>query len=389
MPRTAATAAMRFVIYGLVAMSLYSGYRYYAAPTLRSADPSHTYGSLSTGAPLPDGRTPLSRRTVAVADLHGDLQHAINVLSMASVVSPTPDASGDTYTWVGGHDVLVSTGDIVDRGDDTIALYRLFISLREQAARAGGEVKNCLGNHEVMNALGDWRYVTPGDVESFGGVEARRHAMSDQGWIGRDWMEHYNVTHTIALLPPTHPALPANYSPPRMSFVHGGITPHYASLGTDHINTLGQSFLRKALSQPQPAWLPPNTTHDEQELWSEHGPLWYRGYASDPPALACPNAAAATSALRVNHLVMGHTPHFDGFVTRCNNSILLIDTGISKAYGGEQSALIIDLDLLPLPLPANSNPQAQKPWIEKRTLTALYRGRKPKILSATETKLWL
>ncbi len=38
----------------------------------------------------------------------------------------------------------------------------------------------------------------------------------------------------------------------------------------------------------------------------------------------------------------GHTPHLDGFVTRCDNKILLIDTGISRAYGGEQSALVID-----------------------------------------------
>ncbi|SJX63561.1 uncharacterized protein SRS1_14315 [Sporisorium reilianum f. sp. reilianum] len=378
----AATAAMRFVLYGLAAMSLYTGYRVYFSSPPSPALATHTTGSLGTLPTHADGRTPLSRRTVAVADLHGDLAHALNVLSMASVLS----VSGDKYTWVGGHDVLVSTGDIVDRGDDTIALYRLFITLREQAARAGGEVKNCLGNHEVMNALGDWRYVTAGDVKSFGGVEARRAAMSSTGWIGQDWLRNYNVTHTIPLLPPTHPALPAGYTPPRMSFVHGGITPHYATLGTHHINTLGHSFLAKALSQPTPtSWLPPNTTTDEQLLWSESGPLWYRGYASDPPATACPNAAQATQLLGVTQLVMGHTPHFDGFVTRCNNTVLLIDTGISRAYGGEQSALIVDFDLIPV----DGSTDGKSRWIEKQTLTALYKGRKPTVLSSTETTLWL
>ncbi|CBQ73722.1 conserved hypothetical protein [Sporisorium reilianum SRZ2] len=378
----AATAAMRFVLYGLAAMSLYTGYRvYFSSPPSPALD-THTSGSLGTLPTHADGRTPLSRRTVAVADLHGDLAHALNVLSMASVLS----VSGDKYTWVGGHDVLVSTGDIVDRGDDTIALYRLFMTLREQAARAGGEVKNCLGNHEVMNALGDWRYVTPGDVKSFGGVEARRAAMSSTGWIGQDWLRHYNVTHTIPLLPPSHPALPTGYTPPRMSFVHGGITPHYATLGTHHINTLGSSFLTKALSQPTPtSWLRPNTTTDEQLLWSENGPLWFRGYASDPPATACPNAAQATQLLGVTQLVMGHTPHFDGFVTRCNNTVLLIDTGISRAYGGEQSALVIDFDLIPV----DGSSDGKSRWIEKQTLTALYKGRKPTVLSSTETTLWL
>lgn len=77
-------------------------------------------------------------------------QHAHNVLRMASLIS----SSGH---WIGGHDVLVSTGDIVDRGDDTIELYRLFDRLRKEASEVGGEVRNLLGNHEIMNALGDWR----------------------------------------------------------------------------------------------------------------------------------------------------------------------------------------------------------------------------------------
>ena len=376
--------AMRFVVQGLVAATLYSGYHYFAyhpSPST-SLTSGHTTSSLTTGPPLPDGRTPLSRRTVAVADLHGDLQHALNVLSMASIVSTSSSSSSGSPTWIGGHDVLVSTGDIVDRGDDTIALYRLFISLREQAKQAGGEVKNCLGNHEFMNALGDWRYVTPGDVKSFGGIEARRQAMSSEGWIGRDWLEAYNVTHTVGLLPEHHPSLPKGYTPPRINFVHGGITPHYATLGVDHINTLGHSLLHKALSNTHHSYLPPNTTTDEQDLWSEHGPLWYRGYATDTPSLACQNAARTTHNLHVNHLVMGHTPHFDGFVSRCNNSILLIDTGISKAYGGQQSALIIDFHLDPIP----SDPKA---WLQSTTLTALYRGRRPKVLSSTQNTVRL
>jgi 3',5'-cyclic AMP phosphodiesterase CpdA len=53
--------------------------------------------------------------------------------------------------WIGKTTTLVQTGDIVDRGTDTIALYRLFDQLRTQAADAGGEVISLLGNHEVRN----------------------------------------------------------------------------------------------------------------------------------------------------------------------------------------------------------------------------------------------
>ena len=45
------------------------------------------------------------------------------------------------------------------RGDDTIALFTLMERLREQASAVGGTVLSHLGNHEWMNAIGDWRYI--------------------------------------------------------------------------------------------------------------------------------------------------------------------------------------------------------------------------------------
>ena len=261
---------------------------------------SASSGSLGAGVETADGRRSVSRRTVAVADLHGDFEHALNVLRMALLIS------GRDSSWVAGHDVLVSTGDIVDRGDDTIRLYRLFGALRSEAEAQGGAVHNLLGNHEMMNALGDWRYVTPGDVDSFGGPVARRKAMSDKGWIGQDWIQAFNVTASVPLVPVDHPHLPRGYRPPHVSFVHGGITPEYAKRGTDAINTIGKSLLTKALQAERPnGWLPDNTTEEEQHLWGQHGPLWYRGYATEPDDVACSLAEEATRALGVEHLVMG------------------------------------------------------------------------------------
>lgn len=102
---------------------------------------------------------------------------------MAGLISSTPSAS-----WVGKTDVLVQTGDIVDRGTDTIALYRMFQRLRGESTAVGGGVVSILGNHEIMNAIGDWRYVTKEDIETFGGSERRQEALSTDGWIGREWI---------------------------------------------------------------------------------------------------------------------------------------------------------------------------------------------------------
>lgn len=55
-----------------------------------------------------DIREPYIRRIVAVGDLHGDYGNALKVLQMAGVT----DIEGN---WMGGADLLVQTGDIIDR----------------------------------------------------------------------------------------------------------------------------------------------------------------------------------------------------------------------------------------------------------------------------------
>lgn len=87
----------------------------------------------------------------AIGDCHGDLKSTLRILKMAKIVNKQRN-------WIANNSILVQTGDIVDRGPDTIALYKLFQSLAEQAERAGGRVVSLLGNHEIMNMMGDLRY---------------------------------------------------------------------------------------------------------------------------------------------------------------------------------------------------------------------------------------
>ena len=151
-------------------------------------------------------------RVIAVGDLHGDLDNALQVLQMAEVV----DDNGD---WVAGDTVLVQTGDTTDRGPDSRAILDMLMRLETQAQAKGGQVISLLGNHEVMNLLGDWRYVDPGDLTQFGGADARRNALSKTGVYG-SWLR----TRAVAV------------SVQQTIFVHGGITPAHASLGLDAIN---------------------------------------------------------------------------------------------------------------------------------------------------------
>ena len=93
-------------------------------------------------------------RLVVVSDVHGDLGQFVTVLTQAGVID-------GARKWTGGTTVVVQTGDVPDRGPDSRKVMDLLMDLEKQARKAGGVVHALLGNHEVMNMVGDLRYVTP------------------------------------------------------------------------------------------------------------------------------------------------------------------------------------------------------------------------------------
>lgn len=100
------------------------------------------------GAVLP------ANRIIAVGDVHGDLDNLTAMLQRTGIV----DGSG---AWTGGAGILVQTGDLLDRGPEDKAVLELLMRLQQEAPTAGGRVVTLLGNHEVMNLIGDLRYVNP------------------------------------------------------------------------------------------------------------------------------------------------------------------------------------------------------------------------------------
>ncbi|KAF7321685.1 Adenylate cyclase [Mycena kentingensis (nom. inval.)] len=351
-------------------------------------------------------RAPFTRHIAAVGDLHGDLGNARKVLQFAGVV----DELGN---WSGNADFFVQTGDIIDRGDDTIKLFAWMEKLRVQAAAVGGVVLSHLGNHEVMNAIGDWRYVYPSELATFGSVAARQKMLST-GRIGRAWAQNYTCTSRLPLHPhlgaPNTPFPPENHpvhfqrdddidahdfsrfydeseplSHSAISFVHGGLSPTYGNLSPfpTKINALSSSLLAKLQNRVQPPPHPPNsypglphgTTREETELYDSNGPFWYRGWATDTEDKVCADVEKVLAETGTRRMVMGHTPDFDGIVSRCGGKIIIIDTGISHAYGGVLSALSIHYTFTPVE-------GTEDRWIEREVVSTLYADRQEIIVDA-------
>ncbi|KAF8071888.1 Metallo-dependent phosphatase-like protein [Lyophyllum atratum] len=383
---------------------LFKAFFFVIKPPLGSAGYDELFHAVQSGS-----REPFVRHIVAVGDLHGDLPNARKVLHFSGVAD-------DFGNWTGHADVFVQTGDIIDRGDDTIALFDWMDELRGQAATAGGIVLSHLGNHEWMNAIGDWRYVYPTEIKTFGSIGERQKMLST-GRIGRSWATNYTTASRLplhpSLGPPNTPFPPSSkhlhyqkedteldtsyyydtnepLSHSALSFVHGGLSPTYGDLTPfpSRINEISDSLLYKLQHRKQPPphpphpypGLPASATQAEIELYNANGPLWYRGWAMDPDEKVCADVEQVLAKTGTRRMIMGHTPDFTGIVSRCNGKIIIIDTGISHAYGGVLSALSIHYTLLPI------GTDKDQRWIEKEVVSALYPDRQ-EVLVADEREV--
>lgn len=289
-------------------------------------------------------------RIVVVGDLHGDYA-AYRAILRASGLIDRRDR------WSGSRTIFVQTGDIVDRGPESLRIMRHLMRLQRQAARAGGRVVALVGNHEAMNVTGDLRYVHSGEYAAFADrrsaqrrerafeanrvvIEAdyrtRDPAMTAEA-IRQAWLAAVPlgmVEHRAAWAPGGElgrwiAANPAVVLIDGTLFVHGGIGAAYANLPLDEINRRAAAELGVADASPTALINDPA------------GPLWYRGLVEReglPPAEATAAIEAELSqvlrAYGARRIVVGHTPNLSGIAIRHGGRLVTIDTGISAYYRG-------------------------------------------------------
>ena len=297
-------------------------------------------------------------RIVAVGDLHGDFNAWQDIARDAGLV----DAAGH---WAGGTAILVQMGDFTDRGADSLKIVRSLQQLQKEAPRKGGKVYVVLGNHEAMNLLGDFRYVTPGEFTSY--ADANSAARRDQFYLAnraaieaayklkdakltpdqvRDawnkatplgWVEHRLAWSPSGELGKWAAKNPAILKIDGTLFAHGGISAEASRLPLDELNR------RVATAM---------SAGDDSEgsiLNDPLGPLWYRGLVTRDPDAAAVRAAVkppappltaeqeldiVLKAYGAQRLVVAHTPDLKGIEILYGGKLARVDTGISRYYGG-------------------------------------------------------
>jgi len=244
-------------------------------------------------------------RVVAIGDVHGDLAATRAALRLAGAIN-------EQDQWVGGDLFVVQTGDHLDRGDDEPQIATLFLRLEAEARDAGGAFIVLLGNHELMNAAGDFRYVTPDGLADFGGEEGRRRAFGPGGDAARS----LGQLSLYAIVDDT-------------LFSHAGVSPRDLDLGLEELSMEARAWLRR--EEPK---VP-------RALLDSEGIVWTRRYGGVPAPEDCAAAREVLARLKLARMVVGHSPqpHINAV---CEGTVWRIDVGLARHYGGPVEILAVD-----------------------------------------------
>lgn len=261
-------------------------------------------------------------RIVAIGDIHGDLEAARGALRLAG-------AMDETGQWIGGDMVVVQTGDILDRGDHEGAIMDLFMELRAQAEAVGGAVHVLNGNHEIMNAYLDFRYVTEGGFKDFP-QEGLEDLVLDSAMAE---LEPEHLSRGAAFRPGGPVALRLAEQPVALTlegtlFTHAGILPAHVDMGLPVMEASVRSWLLG--EGPQPEW-----------IRGDISPVWNRVYSRDPTAETCDTLQTVLDRLGLDRMVVGHTVQESGITAYCGGRLWCIDVGLAAHYGGRPEVLEI------------------------------------------------
>jgi hypothetical protein len=199
-------------------------------------------------------RTPVfvaATQTLVLSDIEGEFEPFRNLLLASKVIDMH-------YNWTFGNGRLIVAGDLFDRGKQVSQFLWLLYKLEDEAKAKGGDVNVVLGNHDVMNLSGDFRYVHPQYMANASAMNESYADLYDRDTeLGR-WLRSKNTIEKIGDL----------------LVLHGGLSRMILDkqMSLEAINEITRPYYDKIL---------PDSLKD---FFNANSLFWYRGYFLEPKA---------------------------------------------------------------------------------------------------------
>tara|TARA_B000000477_G_scaffold112385_1_gene107117 strand:- start:115 stop:972 length:858 start_codon:yes stop_codon:yes gene_type:complete len=254
-------------------------------------------------------------RLVIIGDIHGDIKRLKTILIDAKIIN-------NNIEWIAEppNTVVVQMGDQVDslNRDESIAEWEVlddveviyFTNLLDKFAQAkGGRFISIIGNHEFMNVIGNYSYVSSKSMAN--NENKRRELFKAKG-----------------VLSPILSKRPIVLKIGELFFCHAGLTTKHLELlkkyGKDisYINRIWKNFV-----------LHGNVLKEDKELFDNilldyNGILWTRELDNQN------DLNELLKSINCTFMFVGHTV-MDG-IKFYNNKVWYTDTGISRAFGNNK-----------------------------------------------------
>ena len=254
-------------------------------------------------------------RLVIIGDIHGDIKRLKTILIDAKIIN-------NNIEWIAEppNTVVVQMGDQVDslNRDESIAEWEVlddveviyFTNLLDKFAQSkGGRFISIIGNHEFMNVIGNYSYVSS---KSMANNENKR----------RDLFKAKGV------LSPILSKRPIVLKIGELFFCHAGLTTKHLELlkkydkNISYINRIWKNFV-----------LHGNVLKEDKELFDNilldyNGILWTRELDNQN------DLNEMLKSINCTFMFVGHTV-MDG-IKFYNNKVWYTDTGISRAFGNNK-----------------------------------------------------
>lgn len=317
----------------------------------------------------------VTKRIIAIGDIHGDLDLAINCLEVGGIIERVDifdektcvllnykeETSPRVYKWVAEATIVVQVGDQVDRcrpvdkecvdPDETVndeasdvKIMFFFHDLHLIAINNPGcAVYSLLGNHELLNVLGQLRYV------SYKGLEEFRTDNGADIFDGRK--DAFGLTSSRLLF--KSKANIANFMAcSRVSaiivdnylFVHAGVLEKLISHTASNFGISKAKSIEKINESIRKWLLNLDTVEDKKYIGQVLSgkvlsPFWPRIFGNLPSDLDSTNGLCQShvqpvlNSLGINGIVVGHTPQLKfGISSTCSSSVWRIDVASSQAF---------------------------------------------------------
>lgn len=239
----------------------------------------------------------MPEKLIAISDIEGNFEAFSSFLKANRIID-------EKFNWIFGNGHLVLNGDFVDRGQNVTQVLWLIYKIENQAKESGGKVHYILGNHELLNFQGSYKYNNRKYVQVSELIFKKQDKSNLSVTTNSDYIK-YIYSHKTEIgkwLNSKNGIIKiGNYI-----FVHGGISPEILkhNMSISKINEISRKNFNSDLYH--------NPKDDEQAnfIIGRKGIFWYRGLATDYKYYDKINEIELDNVLKklnASKIVHGHT----------------------------------------------------------------------------------